>query len=411
MIDWFIQQSILLSALVALLLLGRNYLNQWLGAKATYWLWGLLPICCLVSVFTPFLAKQPNQLLQQYIVATKTELAMVDIVQVVHANNIVVWLWFLVVLTLVLAVVFFHQRYLSLLSLAPCSESLTKLVHQQKCTGQLAIKQSDVISSPVLVNAWRATLVLPTQFVTKFDTSQQQMIIRHELMHYKQGDLIWNAFAVALVILNWFNPIMWWGFKAFRQQQELACDQAVLHNKSLAECQSCARAMISATSSDDVSFITQLNYCEKTFMKERIMALGQHHKGDNWLAIALIVVSSLTISATQLVMATEQVAQQQVTPQHRIQPKYPFAAANNKVEGFVVMSFSVETDGKVTDIQVERSQPSGVFDKSAVKALSQWRYHPVDYKVVNLQVQLDFVMDESHQPNFDKTEIITVMNK
>jgi TonB family protein len=47
-----------------------------------------------------------------------------------------------------------------------------------------------------------------------------------------------------------------------------------------------------------------------------------------------------------------------------------------KLEGSVVLEFTIATDGTTKDIVVVESSPPGVFDDAAVKALARWRYNP-----------------------------------
>lgn len=56
---------------------------------------------------------------------------------------------------------------------------------------------------------------------------------------------------------------------------------------------------------------------------------------------------------------------------------YPKLALDNAVEGRVLMNFTILPDGSTADIEVVESDPAGVFDESAVRALSQWRYEPI----------------------------------
>lgn len=60
----------------------------------------------------------------------------------------------------------------------------------------------------------------------------------------------------------------------------------------------------------------------------------------------------------------------------QVRPSYPAAAARRKQEGWVEVSFTVSTSGAVSDVSVERSQPRGVFDRDAVRAVSQWQFEP-----------------------------------
>lgn len=100
---------------------------------------------------------------------------------------------------------------------------------------------------------------------------------------------------------------------------------------------------------------------------------------------------------TGIVDFNVQAIDQQPRPIVRIDPRYPAVAANNGIEGFVRLSFSVSGSGEVTDVNVIESEPRRVFDKAAKQALRKWRYQP---KMVSgspvgmdgLQVRLDFTL-------------------
>ena len=57
-------------------------------------------------------------------------------------------------------------------------------------------------------------------------------------------------------------------------------------------------------------------------------------------------------------------------------PIYPAAARAQKIEGFVVVEFSVASDGSTTDGRVVESTPAGIFDSAALAAVEKFRYKP-----------------------------------
>ncbi len=55
---------------------------------------------------------------------------------------------------------------------------------------------------------------------------------------------------------------------------------------------------------------------------------------------------------------------------------YPFGAHQDKVEGFVLVNFSVTKSGEVTNIRVLESEPEGIFDQAAIDSLKRSFYVP-----------------------------------
>ncbi|HQW80281.1 MAG: energy transducer TonB [Rhodanobacteraceae bacterium] len=60
----------------------------------------------------------------------------------------------------------------------------------------------------------------------------------------------------------------------------------------------------------------------------------------------------------------------------QVRPTYPAAAARRKQEGWVEVSFTVGTNGSVSNVDVVRAQPRGVFDRDATRAVAQWQFEP-----------------------------------
>ncbi|WP_337878660.1 energy transducer TonB [Rheinheimera sp.] len=85
-------------------------------------------------------------------------------------------------------------------------------------------------------------------------------------------------------------------------------------------------------------------------------------------------------------------------PLVRIEPKYPVQAARDGIQGWVKLSYSIDSAGQVTNVQVLEAEPKRVFEREAIRALQQWKYQPqmTEGKAVaqhGLVVQLDFGLD------------------
>jgi hypothetical protein len=75
---------------------------------------------------------------------------------------------------------------------------------------------------------FRARVFLPTDFRERFSAEEQRWIRIHELTHIRRGDLWLRLIAEAFRALFWFNPLVHVALRALRQDQEYACDQAVV---------------------------------------------------------------------------------------------------------------------------------------------------------------------------------------
>ena len=58
-------------------------------------------------------------------------------------------------------------------------------------------------------------------------------------------------------------------------------------------------------------------------------------------------------------------------------PIYPRMAKKSGTEGWVEVIFMIKKNGRTKNIQVIRSDPEGIFEKSAIDAIKSWRFSPV----------------------------------
>jgi beta-lactamase class D/beta-lactamase regulating signal transducer with metallopeptidase domain len=97
--------------------------------------------------------------------------------------------------------------------------------------------------SPMLVGLFRPRLLLPLH-LRSFDPVQQQLIIEHELTHWRRGDLRWMTAALVLQTLFWFHPVMRLLRARLSWAQELACDSTVLQGRALVQRKAYAAALL-----------------------------------------------------------------------------------------------------------------------------------------------------------------------
>lgn len=87
---------------------------------------------------------------------------------------------------------------------------------------------SPQVGSPAITGMWQPTLMLPSQLGEQFTPAEIRLILKHELMHLKRGDLPMNLLLCGLMAMHWFNPLLWMAFFKARTDREAACDAQVL---------------------------------------------------------------------------------------------------------------------------------------------------------------------------------------
>jgi len=63
-------------------------------------------------------------------------------------------------------------------------------------------------------------------------------------------------------------------------------------------------------------------------------------------------------------------------PLHIPQPSYPRRARSRGIEGWVKVGFTIQPNGKVKDIIILNSKPSGIFDNATQRSVARWKFKP-----------------------------------
>lgn len=97
----------------------------------------------------------------------------------------------------------------------------------------LPVYLSEGLSSPCLLGLFRPAIFLCDQAL---DSQEHlEMVLRHELSHWRAGDRFWAVLRLICCAVHWFNPLVWIAALACVQDCERACDYRVLRHASQLE--------------------------------------------------------------------------------------------------------------------------------------------------------------------------------
>lgn len=85
----------------------------------------------------------------------------------------------------------------------------------------LQVRKTTAAVSPMVMGIFRPTLILPETALTE---SRLPYVLRHELVHYRRGDIIWRWLAVLAASIHWFNPMVYVAAAQMREACEISCD-------------------------------------------------------------------------------------------------------------------------------------------------------------------------------------------
>ncbi|QDV19153.1 Methicillin resistance mecR1 protein [Gimesia panareensis] len=103
------------------------------------------------------------------------------------------------------------------------------------CARLLGLKQTGVqlkvsaeAGSPAICGLWKPTIILPQHLLDKLNPEQFRQVFIHELAHWKRFDLQLNCLQTLLLILYFYNPLVWLAHVMLRRLREQAVDETVL---------------------------------------------------------------------------------------------------------------------------------------------------------------------------------------
>lgn len=182
------------------------------------------------------------------------------------------------------------------------------------------------ISGPFAFGLWQRYIALPIGFTRAYNPLERELALAHERSHHRAGDLWANFAALGLLSLHWFNPVAWMAWRAFRFDQEAACDARVLRRRSVAERTAYARAIAKAATGQTLAFASPLNPKEKIVERLKIMKQSETSRTRKWLGLTLIGSGLVTVMAmTATVSYAIQPADQPDGPEAPLAPDAPDA--------------------------------------------------------------------------------------
>lgn len=318
LLGWLAETSLAISVLILLVLFIRKPFAKAFGARAAYALWlapavrlfmpelkllpapsPLMPEVAPVTTITPDTVWQTQGWEAQATQVFETAAANFDWFSLAAAAALVLWAtiafaWFS--FKLETQAKYLRQRMSNSTPASPALVSMAQTIARDfnlRRAPALRIS-NDNDSGPCLIGLLRPVVFLPASFETDYVQTEQRLVLAHEIAHIARGDMAATFVALALQAAQWPNPLAHFSFKAFRTDQESACDAFVM-----ARCASVSGAAGNYASAilksvraqtDAPAFGLALAHP----VKERLMLLKSQKKSPLRLAAGAISVAAFT---------------------------------------------------------------------------------------------------------------------
>lgn len=185
-----------------------------------------------------------------------------------------------------------YRRFCAALqkTLRPATDAERKLYLLIHGVDKPALYRSTAVQTPMLLGLWKPVLVLPDRIYSPLTLEN---ILRHELTHYRRGDIAFKWFGVAVFSLHWFNPLTGLFCRELDRACELSCDERILRHMTAGEKQNYGETLLTLAADRSLprSVVATTFATEKRTLKERLEQIMTYKKiGKAGLVLMLVAV-------------------------------------------------------------------------------------------------------------------------
>ncbi|APW62687.1 M56 family metallopeptidase [Paludisphaera borealis] len=106
--------------------------------------------------------------------------------------------------------------------------TLTELSRRLGMRGTVRLLMTSRPIGPAVFGLFRPTILLPEALAAHQPLERVELILAHELIHVRRGDLVAGALQLVAQLVWWFHPLIWWANAQASRVRERCCDEEVL---------------------------------------------------------------------------------------------------------------------------------------------------------------------------------------
>lgn len=189
---------------------------------------------------------------------------------------------------------------------------------------EIPLRVSSAADCPMLAGFIHPTLYLPDERISRTDAA---FIFRHELTHYKHGDLWLKLLLLAARCLHWFNPLVHLIARFAQEDIEAACDDAVVRGHDGAYRRAYGETILRsaiAQSQKRKALVSCFGDDKKTLIRR---FEGLFDKSVKKRGVALVVMIALLVGSLGCVVAVGEKKPNQTTEERALMMANTFAQA------------------------------------------------------------------------------------
>ena len=147
------------------------------------------------------------------------------------------------------------------------------------------IFQSENVSFPFVLGIIKPRIYLPF----KMNGQYLEHVVAHEQAHICRKDHWWKPLGFLLLMIHWFNPLMWLAYVLLCRDIELACDEKVIKELGNEQRGDYTQALVACSINRRMIAACPLAFGEVS-VKERVKSVMNYKKPAFWVIIISVIV-------------------------------------------------------------------------------------------------------------------------
>ena len=147
------------------------------------------------------------------------------------------------------------------------------------------IFQSENVSFPFVLGIIKPRIYLPF----KMNGQYLEHVVAHEQAHICRKDHWWKPLGFLLLMIHWFNPLMWLAYVLLCRDIELACDEKVIKELGNEQRGDYTQALVACSVNRRMIAACPLTFGE-VGVKERVKSVMNYKKPAFWVIIISVIV-------------------------------------------------------------------------------------------------------------------------
>ncbi|MCC0627810.1 MULTISPECIES: M56 family metallopeptidase [unclassified Clostridioides] len=238
LINAILKTTIVSSFGICILIFLKRFYFKKFSKKFNYYIWLIIIFRMLFFVFN-YSIDLYTKILQKHTIINNFNSLNINFIPKITISLVIVFTWIIVTIIYLFYSLSRYFKFKNLIldtSSNVENENIKKtyktLLMELNIKKNIHIRHTEELESPAYMGLFESYIFLPDLAYSEDDI---YWILKHELIHFKNKDILIKFLVLFVKSLFWFNPFVYIMSKRISEECELCCDESVLNNCSSKE--------------------------------------------------------------------------------------------------------------------------------------------------------------------------------